>query len=302
MRKFRGLMALVLSLAGLGTFAAAAGAALGPPPWNSTNGLCPASTSSPLGADTGCGWGIDVTAVNGGGEATTDVINQDVEQGPYDGTEDVLVVVENDGTHPLTTLALGFEGSHSELFGFDGDGICSVGYLSSPPCPFDTSPEATGYEGPGTTFTVGANSDFGHVNFSPALQPGEHTYFSLELSPNTVLTDSSVNNFVSTLQNTPGQTPGQYIAVGPSTNVTDKATIVGPHGATESGGDGSGGGSVVYRLYPGQPLPAGTSVHERRNAGDRRDRGGIRPGWGIAAGRPLLLAGDLQRRRRSSNP
>jgi len=244
-----GAFAALLAV-GFGPAVAGAGAALGPPPWNSGNGLCPASTGSPVGADTGCEWGIDVTTVNGSGAGTTDVINQDADQGPYDSVEDVLVVVENDGTEPLKTLALGFEGSHAETFGFDGDGICSGLYLASPPCPFDTEPGATGYEGPGTTFTVGATSDFGTVNFSPALKPGEHTYFSLELSPNTILTDSNVNNFVTTLQSTAGQNPAQYLAVNPGINVTDNATVVGPHGAAASGGDGSAAGSVVYRLFP----------------------------------------------------
>jgi hypothetical protein len=243
-----GGMATLLAI-GFGPMVASAGAALGPPPWNSGNGLCPASTGSPVGADTGCEWGIDVTTVNTKGEGTTDVINQDADQGPYDSVEDVLVVVENDGTEPLKTLALGFEGSHAETFGFDGDGICS-GFIASPPCPFYTGLGATGYEGPGTSFTVGATSDFGTVNFEPALAPGGHTYFSLELSPNTILTDSHVNNFVTTLQSAPSQTPAQYLAVNPGVNVTDNATVVGPHGAAASGGDGTGGGSVVYKLFP----------------------------------------------------
>lgn len=245
-----GATAVLLAI-GFGPAVAGAGAALGPPPWNSGNGLCPASASAPLGANTGCQWGIDVTSVGVSGEASTDVINQDAEQGPYDSVEDVLVVVENDGTKPLSKLALGFEDSHAETFGFDGDGICSGAFLASPPCPLNSSPEATtGYEGPRTTFTVGATTDFGTVNFSPALQPGEHTYFSLELSPNTILTDSKVNNFVSTRQNAPSQIPAQYVAVGPGTDVTDNATIVGAHGAAEFGGDGSAGGTVVYKLFP----------------------------------------------------
>jgi hypothetical protein len=222
-----------------------------------------------VGADTGCEWGIDVTEVNGSGAGTRDVINQDADQGPYDAVEDVLVVVENDGTKPLSTLALGFEGSHSELFGFDGDGICS-GYLPSPPCPFDTGPGATGYEGPRTTFTVGATTDFGTVNFSPALAPGEHTYFSLELAPNTILTDSNVNNFVSTLQSAPDQSPAQYVAVNGGVDVTDTAKIVGPHGVAEFGGDGTAGGAVVYKLFPDklcQQAPVYTSSPKAVAAG-----------------------------------
>lgn len=264
-----GAMVALLAI-GFGPTVVSAGAALGPPPWNSGNGLCPASTGSPLGSDTGCEWGIDVTTVNGSGAGTTDVINQDADQGPYDNVEDVLVVVENDGTNPLSKLALGFEGSHAETFGFDGDGICSGLYITSPPCPFDTSPEATGYEGPGTTFTVGATTDFGTVNFSPALQPGQHTYFSLELSPNTILTDSNVNNFVTTVQSAPGQNPAQYIGVNQGVNVTDNATVVGPHGAAASGGDGSAAGSVVYKLYSDklcQQPPVYTSVAKAVTAG-----------------------------------
>jgi Bacterial Ig-like domain (group 3) len=265
-----GAMAALLAV-GFGPTVAGASAALGPPPWNSGNGLCPASTGSPVGADTGCEWGIDVTTVNGTGEGTTDVINQDADQGPYDSVEDVLVVVENDGKEPLKTLALGFEGSHAETFGFDSDGICSGLYLVSPPCPvIGSEPPGYGYEGPDTTFTVGATSDFGTVNFPTPLAPGEHTYFSLELSPNTILTDSKVNNFVTTLQSTAGQTPAQYMAVNPGVNVTDNATVVGPHGAAASGGDGTGGGTVVYKLFPDnlcEKTPVYTSAAKAVTAG-----------------------------------
>ena len=270
-RSKAGVWALAIAMVGVLACAASAGAALGPPPWNSGNGLCPASTGSPLGADTGCEWGIDVTTVNPSGEGTTDVINQDADQGPYDSVEDVLVVVENDGTNPLKTLALGFKGSGADTFGFDGDGICSGLYLISPPCPtLGSEAPGYGYEGPDTTFTVGETEDFGTVNFPTPLAPGEHTYFSLELSPNTILTDSNVNNFVTTVQSAPGQNPAQYIGVNTGVNVTDNATVVGPYGAAASGGDGSAAGTVVYKLFSDklcQTTPVYTSAAKAVTAG-----------------------------------
>lgn len=262
----RGAWALFASLAtmlaiGLGATASPAGAALGPPPWNAENGLCPASLAAPLGADSGCEWGIDVTEVNSSEEAIRDQISQDADQGPYDGIEDVLVVIENDSSKPLKSIKLGFTGSGQDDFGFDFDGICSGLFLAAPPCPYDSESGATGYEGPDTFFSnyepESARADTGTVNFRTPLAPGQHTFFSLELSPNTILTDNNVDNFVSTAQTAPGGSPSPYLAVSGGINVTDAASIVGPHGVAELGGDGTAEGTVTYKLFPNNTCTGG---------------------------------------------
>jgi hypothetical protein len=74
----------------------------------------------------------------------------------------------------------------SNIFGFDGDGAGEpgVGCLAGggiPPFPcFAGGPFGpSGYEGPGTSFTV-ANNDNGIVNFAGFLAPGATAWFSLE--------------------------------------------------------------------------------------------------------------------------
>jgi RHS repeat-associated protein len=65
--------------------------------------------------------------------------------------------------------------SSTDLFGFDGDGLCNYGVSG---CPFGP----TGYEGPNTSFSdVSADQTGGVVNFPFGLAPGGgSTYFSLE--------------------------------------------------------------------------------------------------------------------------
>jgi len=120
---------------------------------------CPA-----VGADTSCGILIEVT------DSGTTVLS-DPTQGPYDGNEDTLVGVVNESSHPIDALALR---SSTNLFGFEGDGICSYGAGCYGP---------TGYEGPNTSFSdVSPDSSSGVVNFPAGLASGASTYFSLEES------------------------------------------------------------------------------------------------------------------------
>ena len=120
---------------------------------------CPA-----VGRDTSCGIVIEVT------DAGAQVLS-DPSQGPYDGVEDTLVGVVNDSSHPIDALALR---STTNLFGFEGDGICSYGVGCS---------GTTGYEGPNTLFSdVSADASSGLVNFPAGLASGASTYFSLEES------------------------------------------------------------------------------------------------------------------------
>ena len=101
-------------------------------------------------------------------------LDSDPSQGPYEGSDDALVGVQNSSTKPLASIALGVAGDGS--FAFDGDGLCNPGGNPVPAgCPFGT----TGYEGPGTSFIV-TNSDSGTVKFTPAIPPGRSAYFSLE--------------------------------------------------------------------------------------------------------------------------
>lgn len=97
----------------------------------------------------------------------------DPSQGPYDGVEDTLIGVVNSSGKPVSSLALS---SDTDLFGFDGDGLCQV--VPQPTgCPFGP----TGYEGPKTTFSnITPDLSGGVVNFTGGLAVGEATYFSLE--------------------------------------------------------------------------------------------------------------------------
>jgi RHS repeat-associated protein len=124
---------------------------------------CPA-----IGNDTSCGILVNVTG--SGSQILTDGT-----QGPYDGSDDTLIGVLNSSATAVGSLTLS---SSTQPFGFDGDGICAfAGWTGVAGCPYGT----TGYEGPGTSFT-GITPDFngGIVVLSPALQPGQSAYFSLE--------------------------------------------------------------------------------------------------------------------------
>jgi hypothetical protein len=195
-RRTAGLTAVAAALA-LGLIAAPGAQA-------ATFPQCP-----PVYADTGCQFLITVTA-NG----TT--VQQDSSQPPYENSDDALVGIVNNSSSPVSAIPLSVP--NSVLFGFEGDGICNPGgtpipsgcvpTAGSPPgtkcdgsieCSFPPPPgqpagyvepgalsgsTQNGYEGPTTWFSnVSADSSSGTVNFSPALQPGQSTYFSLEEPP-----------------------------------------------------------------------------------------------------------------------
>jgi hypothetical protein len=163
----------------------------------------------PVEADLGCQFLIAVSS-----SGTT--VSEDANQGPYESSEDSLVGIENNSADPISAIPLSATGS--DLFGFDGDGICMPGSppvpsgcvpapgspagttcdgsstCSFPPPPGEpagyTEPGAptgstqNGYEGPTTWYSnVSSDQTGGQVNFSPALQPGQSTFFSLEEPP-----------------------------------------------------------------------------------------------------------------------
>jgi RHS repeat-associated protein len=126
---------------------------------------CPA-----IGDDTSCGVLVDIT--NAGA-----VVYSDATQGPFDGADDTLTGVINDSSNSVSAITLAAD---TDLFGFDGDGICSGDYGSwdgSAGCPYGP----TGYEGPGISFSdINADETGGVVDFSGGLGPNQTAYFSLE--------------------------------------------------------------------------------------------------------------------------
>jgi hypothetical protein len=163
----------------------------------------------PVYANTGCQFMIYFA------KSGAKTVYEDPYQGPFEAAEDALIGVYNGSTKPIDALPLSAPG----LFSFDGDGICNPGQApllpgcrvaphepagttcgaqgdacSFPPAagepfgykePGAVAPNTqNGYEGPTTWFSnVASNEDSGYVNFSPPLQPGQSTYFSLEEPP-----------------------------------------------------------------------------------------------------------------------
>ena len=122
---------------------------------------CPA-----IGAAASCDVLVQIT--DGGNK-----ILDDPSQGPYDGSDDTLIGVVNNSSATVSSLALS---ANTNLFGFDGDGLCVYSPIQ-PGCPFGS----TGYEGPGTSFSgVNQSATGGVVSFAAGLAPGATAYFSLE--------------------------------------------------------------------------------------------------------------------------
>jgi hypothetical protein len=129
---------------------------------------CPA-----IGKDTSCG--ILIT-FNPDGNVT---IQTDSTQGPFDGSEDTLVGVQNNSTVSIPSVTLSSPG----IFGFDEDGLATF--------PGGKKYGPTGYEGPNTSFSP-INADNGTVNFTGGLPPGKSRYFSLETAVNAASIDITI--------------------------------------------------------------------------------------------------------------
>jgi hypothetical protein len=199
-------------IAGLAVLLAAAIAAWAPAGAQALFTQCP-----PVSADQGCQFLITIT--NGGQSVV-----QDATQGPYEGSDDSLIGVQNNASNAISALPLAAPGT--VLFGFEADGICDPGTGPLPPgcVPVPGSPPGTtcgpqsvacsfppppgeppnyteggagsalpwpngdrqnGYEGPTSWFSnISPDTSGGTVNFSPAIAPGGSAYFSLESPPN----------------------------------------------------------------------------------------------------------------------
>ncbi|HEY7829364.1 MAG TPA: hypothetical protein VIC06_02220 [Solirubrobacteraceae bacterium] len=244
MSKFRSLLTLALAVGGLAVLAAGlspsiAGAAFGPPggPTSPPFWQCPA-----VGKSTSCAFLIDVTD-------SGNVIYQDSSQEFYDlGGDDEMVAVQNDSSTPLASLHIGVAESGDNLFGFEGDGLCTPGVGAVPSgCPFGpggSNEDPFDYYGPGMAFAPGYSADDGTVEFTPALQRGQYAYFGLDspFETSKVVIPVGGNDYLTTaLAGGSPENEPQISAPAP-TNITDQATLVGPHheGAV---------GTIAYKVY-----------------------------------------------------
>lgn len=139
-------------------------------------GICPA-----VGQATDCGVQINITAQSGGvATSASTVAGPAGNNNPYDAIEDTLVGITNNSGATVNSITLT---STSGAFGFDGDGACSGAYLN---CGLG----GTGYEGPNVTFSNNTGTSL-TVNFTGGLANGSSLWFSLEGSPQTIISGSS---------------------------------------------------------------------------------------------------------------
>jgi hypothetical protein len=172
---------------------------------------CPA-----VDADAGCQFLITVTDAGPS-------VAQDATQPAYESSEDSLIGVQNSSSNAITALPLNVPGSSAFGFDGDGicdpgKGPVPPGCVPVPGSPAGTTCETSGvscsfppppgepasysdggqvgspwpngdkqngYEGPTSWFSSLVETDptKGTVNFSPAIQPGGSSYFSLEQPP-----------------------------------------------------------------------------------------------------------------------
>jgi hypothetical protein len=206
----------------------------GPLPTSTPFQQCPA-----VYLDASCGYLIDLTG------SGTQTVYTDPEVGFYEGSDDVLVGVQNDTSAPISSIHVGVPGTGTGSFGFDGDGLCNPGGGPIPPeCPFGPSNETPyDYWGPDAELTA-SSSDDGTVTFSTPLQPGQYTYFSLEapLTGPAVVAGGGTDLIETSLVGT--STSGARITEPAPVNVTDNATLKGVHAF-----EAPVGKKVTYHVY-----------------------------------------------------
>jgi hypothetical protein len=191
------------------------------------------STTAPFNECPAIGWdnscGIVIVISNNGEQVLQDPNNAvgtasttPGAQTPYDESDDTLVGIVNQSSKPVYGLQLSGESTGTDLFGFEGDGICTYAHggaslnggagTSGTPPPVSVTgytgdsycnatqlagssaaagpdPNGSDYQGPTTTFSnISADTATGNVNFAGGLQPNSSTYFGLEdsLVPNEV--------------------------------------------------------------------------------------------------------------------
>jgi hypothetical protein len=238
--------AAVVSAIGVAPASAlASGSPLGPPaaPTTAPFQQCPAVYQDPS-----CGYLIDITSAG-------DKVYVDPAVSYYEGSDDVLVGVQNDLSGPISSIHVGIPGSGFRSFAFDGDGLCNPGGGPVPAdCPFGPAGDPGDYFGPDTTLSVdpnpcpgnssGACSDDGTVAFPTPLQPGQYTYFSLEAPFTGATVVAGTQNDVIQTNLSDGPNSGVHITDASPTAITDQATIM-PSSINGSGATGS----VTYSVY-----------------------------------------------------
>ena len=114
---------------------------------------------------------------------------------PYDGSDDALVgVINASGAVYTGSFVLSGTGNGGGLFGFEGDGICSLA-----PAAY-CSNTATGYEGPLNTFgSISSDQTTGTVSFAGlGIGIGGTSFFSLEGSPASIAASGGLGTPVTT--------------------------------------------------------------------------------------------------------
>lgn len=236
-----GLVAIVGAVLAIGVTpvsASASGSPQGPPAAPVT---APFQQCAAVYQDPSCGYLIDITG------ASASTVHVDPSISFYEGSDDVLVGVQNDSGAAISSIHVGVPGSGYGSFGFDGDGLCTPGGGPVPAdCPFGPAGDPGDYFGPDATLAPdAASTDDGTVSFPTPLQPGQYTYFSLE-APFTgaAVVTGTQNDVISTslTDSTNSSNTGVHLAAASPVPVTDVASI---HGANGS----SAGGSVTYTVY-----------------------------------------------------
>jgi hypothetical protein len=176
------------------------------------------------------------------------VILRDPEVGFYEGSDDVLVGVQNESSSPVSSIHVGVADSGDDTFGFDGDGLCNPGGPPVPSeCPFGPSATEDPYDywGPDAELTVDPlSADDGTVTFPEPLQPGQYTYFSLESQPgNATINSGGSNDLIETILSG-GGSEGQHITLAAPANVIDKASLKGAFAS-----EAEVGKKVIYRVF-----------------------------------------------------
>lgn len=231
---------VVVLLCGAGTWASSAQAAYG-------SAQSPALPTSPpftqcpaVYLDASC---TDLVLITN--SAPQGIILRDPEVGFYEGSDDVLVGVQNESSSPVSSLHIGVPGSGDDTFGFDGDGLCNPGGPPVPgECPFGPSATEDPYDywGPDAQLTA-ESPDAGTVTFPEPLQPGQYTYFSLESQPGDATINAGNDLIETSLSDGVSQT-GEDITDPSPVNVTDTATLKGAHAE-----EAPVGTKVIYRVY-----------------------------------------------------
>jgi hypothetical protein len=141
-----------------------------------------------LTAGGGCNAVVTITT----GGTTVTITNSN----PFEGADDSLVGIINNGTTPVSTITL----TGSGISGWDGDGICTFGAggefadtFTSGSSAYCSASQLAGndpqdYYGPNMTFSNYSSGDAVTVTFSPAIAVGASTFLSLEGLPSASLT------------------------------------------------------------------------------------------------------------------